>query len=443
MYPSASGALAACASILLCLVGAAAGQVFAPPPPAADDGNEPAGVLDAAAQESVSAGAVDGAAALTSAADLHPLMHLAFDDGSGTVAHDSTGNGHDGTLVNGPTWVAGVLGGALSFDEYNDIVTVTDFPLAASFSIAFWFRVADNSGIWNQSMFSWGPTYGRNSLNVYIIESGNGEADKLRTVLLDANHSSVQNLDVYDANAYLAGGYLDGHWHHYCLTAATGVGSKVYLDGRLRAFDPNQGGDAIDPNTKLSLGGRYDLNVDRFFGGALDDVWVFGQALAAQDVLALYQGAAGNGAPRASAGADQKVMLPNAVTLVGSVSDDGLPNPPSATTVAWSKVSGPASVSFANANAAVTTATFSAAGVYVLRLTASDSTASSFDDVTITVKLAGDFNGDGLINGADFLIWQQHYPTSSGATTDTGDADGDGKVTGADFLIWQQEYKPV
>ena len=48
----------------------------------------------------------------------------------------------------------------------------------------------------------------------------------------------------------------------------------------------------------------------------------------------------------------------------------------------WSSVSGPGTVTFANANVLSTTATFSAAGTYVLRLTASDSLLTSTDDVT-------------------------------------------------------------
>jgi hypothetical protein len=40
----------------------------------------------------------------------------------------------------------------------------------------------------------------------------------------------------------------------------------------------------------------------------------------------------------------------------------------------------------------------------------------------------------------DFLIWQSHYPRSSGGTPDGGDANGDGKVDGVDFLIWQSHY---
>ena len=36
-----------------------------------------------------------------------------FDETEGTVAYDSSGNGNDGTLTNGPTWTAGKFGGAL------------------------------------------------------------------------------------------------------------------------------------------------------------------------------------------------------------------------------------------------------------------------------------------------------------------------------------------
>jgi hypothetical protein len=46
-------------------------------------------------------------------------------------------------------------------------------------------------------------------------------------------------------------------------------------------------------------------------------------------------------------------------------------------------------VTFGNANAVDTTATFSAAGTYVLRLTADDGALTNTDDVTITVNSSG------------------------------------------------------
>jgi hypothetical protein len=55
-------------------------------------------------------------------------------------------------------------------------------------------------------------------------------------------------------------------------------------------------------------------------------------------------------------------------------------------TTTWSKVSGPGTVSFANASASSTTATFGQAGTYVLRLAASDGSLQATDDLTITVN---------------------------------------------------------
>ena len=93
-----------------------------------------------------------------------------------------------------------------------------------------------------------------------------------------------------------------------------------------------------------------------------------------------------NQAPQVNAGANQSITLPATANLSGSATDDGLPNPPAALTYAWTKVSGPGTVIFGNAANAVTTASFDAAGSYVLRLTASDSALAGTADVTITVN---------------------------------------------------------
>jgi hypothetical protein len=52
----------------------------------------------------------------------------ALNEGAGSSAGDSSGNGNTGTLVNGPTWSTGKYGGALLFDGSNDRVRVNDSP---------------------------------------------------------------------------------------------------------------------------------------------------------------------------------------------------------------------------------------------------------------------------------------------------------------------------
>jgi hypothetical protein len=52
----------------------------------------------------------------------------------------------------------------------------------------------------------------------------------------------------------------------------------------------------------------------------------------------------------------------------------------------------------------------------------------------------GDFDGDGDVDGADFVAWQTNFPKASGAVLSEGDADGDGDVDGADFVVWQTNF---
>src|SRR2546421_4198297 len=53
-----------------------------------------------------------------------PVLALGFDDGSGSVARDSSGSGNDGTLREAAWTTAGKYGGARSFDGVNDRGTV-------------------------------------------------------------------------------------------------------------------------------------------------------------------------------------------------------------------------------------------------------------------------------------------------------------------------------
>ncbi len=92
-----------------------------------------------------------------------------------------------------------------------------------------------------------------------------------------------------------------------------------------------------------------------------------------------------NQPPTVNAGMDQAITLPiNSVSLDGTVTDDNWPSNPLTTT--WSVFSGPAGVTFGSASSVDTTATFSQAGAYVLRLTANDGQYIRSDDVQISVN---------------------------------------------------------
>lgn len=94
-----------------------------------------------------------------------------------------------------------------------------------------------------------------------------------------------------------------------------------------------------------------------------------------------------NLAPVVSVGPDQPTHVGEPLALQAVVRDDDLPT--SATSVAWQQVSGPGTVTFGSPQSAETSATFSAAGTYVVRAVGSDSVLTGSDDLRVSVVVPG------------------------------------------------------
>lgn len=92
----------------------------------------------------------------------------------------------------------------------------------------------------------------------------------------------------------------------------------------------------------------------------------------------------GNVPPVVNAGVDRSIVRGQTLSLDATITDDG--NPAGGTLAAmWTKVTGPGAVSFVDATAVDAQATFSLAGTYVLRLSATDGQLDSFDEVQVIV----------------------------------------------------------
>jgi VWFA-related protein len=144
-----------------------------------------------------------------------------------------------------------------------------------------------------------------------------------------------------------------------------------------------------------------------------------------------------------NAGPDQGVTLPTSALLAGTVTDDGLPNPPGALTITWSKFSGPSSdvVFSPNATAENTTASFYEAGTYVLRLSAEDGGGTVVsDDVTVTVSPVQRANRPPAVNaGTDQAVALSATALLNGTVTD----DGLPNPPGAVATTWSKVSGPV
>jgi hypothetical protein len=204
-------------------------------------------------------------AALTAAAHADLFSHWTFDEGSGKIAYDSAGS-NDGTLVNGPVWTTGRIGGALSFDGTNDYVALSGFTVSTiSGTIALWFKTsADFSANYGGQGFLISRDYQySNYLTLEQMGTGpyrlTGEAGQ----------------DNYFANA---DGMPVGVWNHVAVSFDNKT-AETYLNGEL-----------IQTKTVTSssltldrIGGR----TSEFFNGQIDDVRIYDNALSQSEIRAL------------------------------------------------------------------------------------------------------------------------------------------------------------
>lgn len=91
--------------------------------------------------------------------------------------------------------------------------------------------------------------------------------------------------------------------------------------------------------------------------------------------------------PCVEAGPDTTIYLPDMANLHARSRDDGVPS--GTITRTWSKVSGPGTVSFGDLHADTTSASFSAPGIYTLRMTADDGVLQNSDDLIVTAISQG------------------------------------------------------
>jgi hypothetical protein len=194
-----------------------------------------------------------------------------FDEGSGTVAYDSSGNGNDGNLTNGPTWTDGQIGGALSFDGVDDYVTMGDRTGEARFhnSVSYWFRAYQFN---NAEMISKSsPAQG---LEILFHNGG------LKFFLMTGDVSENKVISFSTGNLNL------NQWYH--VTAVQfgqgGLPMHFYINGELVGSDVTP--ETISDADKLYVG-RWNAD-GRLYNGLIDDVRIYDRALSAEEVQALY-----------------------------------------------------------------------------------------------------------------------------------------------------------
>jgi hypothetical protein len=197
-----------------------------------------------------------------------------FDDGSGTVAKDSSGHGNNGTLNGNPQWVSGYSGGALKFDGTDDYVDAGKDPSLdlTAWTIAFWLNVAQNK-----------------DYNAFVVKGL--DAAENYEVLGFANGSMHLPIAFSGGTRTFvntaAGIIVVGEWAHFTYSYSSATGRRFYKDGSL-IFSDAPAGTPRASTDPLTIGNERPMT--RFTNGTMDDVRIYNRALTAGQVKAVSVG---------------------------------------------------------------------------------------------------------------------------------------------------------
>lgn len=210
-----------------------------------------------------------------------------FDEGSGTSATDSSGNGNTGTLTNGPTYSTNTpfsSGYSLSFDGTNDYVdsgatSAWSFG-TGNFTAGAWFKTTGSSRQSILNKFQYNGT-GTVEQGFFIDMLAGGK------IRVGFETDGGNNYRVTDSNAT----YNDGSWHYVAFTRSAQNTINLYVDGQFISSNTLTAGTvgSVTTTNPLRIGYEADYGVSpgftTYFNGQIDDVRIYNSALSASDIL--------------------------------------------------------------------------------------------------------------------------------------------------------------
>jgi len=207
-------------------------------------------------------------AAGNASADL--LVHWRLDEGSGTTAFDSSGNGNDGTFSGEPQWVDGHGGGgALEFDGVDDFV-VYSFDQAqtfAAFSVAFWVKASSLGQ----------PNYASPFTGYYPNTAG---------FQVDVDGGNPGNYRINpDSGNQFAFGTATTDWVHLALTTE-GTTMNLYYNGNWASSNTLVDNDVVFNQFAIGV----NRNRNWWFAGTIDELRVYDHVLSEAEILGAMAG---------------------------------------------------------------------------------------------------------------------------------------------------------
>ncbi|MDY7223283.1 LamG-like jellyroll fold domain-containing protein [Halalkalibacterium halodurans] len=192
-----------------------------------------------------------------------------FDETSGTVAADSSGHGHNGTLHEDAAWTEeGKTEGAIDLAG-SGYVTLPDSSITSDeLTVATWVNWRGGNA-W-QRLFDFG-----NNTSQYVFLTPRSGANTMRFAI--RNGDSEQMIETLQLPA--------NEWVHVAVTLGNGT-ATLYVDGEVAASADDITVKPSDFNPVNNYIGKSQWP-DPLFNGMIDEFYVFSKALSTEEINAL------------------------------------------------------------------------------------------------------------------------------------------------------------
>ncbi|MGB2863957.1 MAG: LamG-like jellyroll fold domain-containing protein, partial [Sedimentisphaerales bacterium] len=221
---------------------------------------------------------------LTNSANAELVGWWRFNEGSGSTCNDSSGNGHDGTVLGTPQWASGPEGSGPALVFNPDGCTGVDCGIfdptdgTGQFTLALW-AFWDGTGDFQHFLTKsngWGAT-----TMMFQVELWGAHTNATYTDRVGISHQAPGSVEfsVMPKN----------EWVHLAWTF-DGTDLTLYVNG-VDEVGPKPF--SIGPNVDAPVLIGVNFDGGRVFHGSLDEVRIYSHALSESEILAAMQGSEG------------------------------------------------------------------------------------------------------------------------------------------------------
>jgi hypothetical protein len=212
-----------------------------------------------------------------------------FNEGTGSIVHDSSGSGNNGIIIGSPTWTTGPFGTALSFNGTTDYIRI---PYNRSLklglrTIAVWANLGDFLKL-SGSVYGWGRGGCQDNYRGWVNSNGSFRA---------SYQNSHGEIVVRPGTLRAPAGTAQlGEWAHYAFVYSTSGGTNItislYKNGALQDT-PYTAEDGLSScGAMTAIGSQEDYPhpaAIRTFSGIMHDFRVYNRVLSGTEIIKLYK----------------------------------------------------------------------------------------------------------------------------------------------------------